>query len=411
MPQLPRGLALAGALVVLAGCGVTGNDGPAAEQPPVTKAQLAAMVVPAEELGAAIRGLQVDESGLVSNRDAADNSYDPDDTGETMKGDGRVTGYELSYEHPKLIASKGALGAGSSVDLFQDPVYAAQFLHERLNDYERFEDGVPGLKFSRYSEFEAPAIGDEGAGQHLTITIPGVVTGYETEVVFRRGRIVALVAIARADRKDVREEALKLAAELDRRIQAVLAGEIEARPLRPAKPSTARAAALRRLPSLTLAPADIGPGVTVAKEGRRSGDDFDAYYRQFVDVTVGGSHLLTLRGETQLYESPGKAELALTLLGKQAGRRLLTKGIVESVVDEAGVKPTNVRVRWLGNLRAGSTGTVVTFRLLGANFTMATIFTRSGRLVQSVMGMCRSTDFDPDDLKPVAERASRRLAA
>lgn len=388
--------------------GNSGSDG--AKQPAVTKGQLAAMVLPADELGASIQGLQVDESGVVDNKDAADDSVDPDDTGENMKGDGRVSGYELSYEHPKLIASKGALGVGTMVDLFQDPVYAAQFLHERLNDYERFTN-VPGLKFSRYSEFEAVAIGDEGAGQHLTITIPGVVTGYETEVVFRRGRIVARVAIARADRKDVRDEALKLAIQLDRRIQAVLAGEIEVEPVRPEESPAATAAELRKLPSLTLAPADIGPGVRVAKKGWRSGDDFHAYYRQFTDVTVGGSHLLSLRGETQLYESPAKAELALAVLGKQAGRQILTENIVESALDEAGVKPTNVRVRPLAGLGTGSTGTVVTFRLVGTTFTMATIFTRSGRVVQAVMGMCRSTDFDPDDLKPVAERAGRRLAA
>jgi hypothetical protein len=75
------------------------------------------------------------------------------------------------------------------------------------------------------------------------------------------------------------------------------------------------------------------------------------------------------------------------------------------------VKPTNVRVQPLAGLGPGSTGTVVTFRLVGTDFTMATIFTRSGRVVQAVMGMCRSADFDPDDLKPVAERAGRRLAA
>jgi hypothetical protein len=398
--------------MVLAGCGVTGNDGSdGAKRPAVTKAQLAAMVLPADELGASIQGLQVDESSVVGNAKAADDSVDPDDTAQNMKGDGRVTGYELSYEHPKLIASKGALGVGTMVDLFQDPVYAAQFLHERLNDYERFKNGVPGLRFSRYSEFEAGAIGDEGAGQHLTVTIPGVVTGYETEVVFRRGRIVARVAIARADRRDARDEALKLAIRLDRRIQAVLAGEIEVAPVRPEESPATRAAELRRLPSLTLAPADIGPGVRVAKEGRRSGDDFHAYYRQFTDVAVGGSHLLSLRGETQLYESPAKAELALTVLGKQAGRQILTENIVESALDEAGVKPTNVRVQPLAGLGPGSTGTVVTFRLVGTDFTMATIFTRSGRVVQAVMGMCRSADFDPDDLKPVAERAGRRLAA
>ena len=50
---------------------------------------------------------------------------------------------------------------------------------------------MPGLKLSEHSEFEAAAIGDEAAGQRVKITAPGVATGYETDIVFRRGRIVA----------------------------------------------------------------------------------------------------------------------------------------------------------------------------------------------------------------------------
>ena len=411
MPRLPRGLVLAGALVVLAGCGVTGNDGgESAKQPAVTKAQLAAMVLPADELGASIQGLQVDDSGVVSNKDAADDSVDPEDTGENMKGDGRVTGYELSYEHPKLIASKGALGVGTSVDLFQDPVYAAQFLHERLNDYDRFKNGVPGMKFSRYSEFEAVAIGDEAAGQRLRITVPGVLSGYETDVVFRRGRMVARVAVARADRKDVREEALRLAADLDRRIQAVLAGEIDADPPRPERETTATAAELRSLPSQTLSPADVGSGVAVAKEGRYKKDNFQAYYRQFEDVVVGGSHLLSLRGETQLYETPQAAAVAYKVVQEKAGREFFAQALVKGFSDGAGVEPTDLRVRALPDPGHGISGMVATFEGVGQRFKMVALFTRSGRVLQSVMGICHPS-LNPDDLTPLAERASRRLSA
>jgi hypothetical protein len=41
---------------------------------------------------------------------------------------------------------------------------------------------------------------------------------------------------------------------------------------------------------------------------------------------------------------------------------------------------------------------------------MAAVFMRSGRLLQSVMGICRAYSLDPDDLGPVARRAQSHLA-
>jgi hypothetical protein len=52
---------------------------------------------------------------------------------------------------------------------------------------------------------------------------------------------------------------------------------------------------------------------------------------------------------------------------------------------------------------------VVSFELVGAKFRMAAVFMRSGRLIQSVMGICRANQFDPQDLAPVARRAQSHL--
>ena len=410
MPRIARGLVLAGALV-LAGCGLGGeSSGESSQQPAITKAQLAAMVLPADELGS-LEGLERDDAGVVTNAEAADDSLDPDDTGGTLRSDGRLSGHELSYVHPRLIASKGALEVGTAVELFEDPVYAAQYLHERLNDYERFKDALPGVELSGYSAFEVAALGDEAAGQRVRIRFPGVATGYETDVIFRRGRIVAQVAVVRADKQDAREEAERLAVELDRRIQAVLAGEIGVEQAEPEDSNQATAAELARLPDQTLAPADLGPGIAVSDEGPRAGDDFQAYYRDFENVVVGGSHLLTLRAETELYETPAKAALAHKVVGSEAGRQIFAQAVVKGFADGAGVTPTNVRARALPNPGRRMRGMLVTFEIVEAEFRMVAVFTRSGRLVQSVMGICRPNDLDPDDLEALARRAQARLAA
>jgi len=417
MPRFLRGLFLAGALV-LAGCSVGGgNSRDAVEEQKITKAQLAAMVLPREELGASVEGLTPDEDvGATGNAEAADDSLDPEDTATSLRGAGRVIGHKLYYTHPKLASlkvRKGALSVGTEVELLEDSVYAAQYLHKQLTDYERLKGTVePGLKLRSISAFEAVAIGEEAGGGRGTITIPGLLTGHETYVVFRRHRIVATVAIVRADRRDVRQEALRIAVELDRRIQAVLAGEIDVTPPHPEKATKVAFQGRKRLPDLTMASADVAPGASpVAEEAKQSDDDYVSYSRTFEDVVVGGSHLVRLRAETQLYESETTASLSYKLVTKPAGRQIFAQGVVDAFAEETSVRPTKVRVRALENPGRGMSGVVVTFELVGAKFRMASIFMRSGRLLESVTGICRSAAFDPNDLRPVAERARRRLLA
>jgi hypothetical protein len=416
MPRFVRGPVLVGAFV-LAGCSVGGEDSrPVAEQLEISRARLAAMVLPAEDLGASIEGLERDEhSGVIGNADAADDSIDPDDTGRSLKGAGRVTGYDLEYVHPRLISArggKGTLDVRTAVELFEDPVFATQYLQARLGDYVRFRKAVPGARLSAYSEFEAVAIGDEAGGRRVKATFPGVLTGYVTDVVFRRGRIVATVEVVRADRSDARQEALRLAVELDRRIQAVLAGEIApTKPSRREKSSQLTAAQRKKLPAQTLAPEDLGPGVAAVNEGPLADPDYAGYQRTFEDVVVGGSHLIRLQARTLLYEDPEAARLAYRIMGRAGGREAFVGGVVRAFGKETGVAPTHIRARGLPNPGRGRTGIVVTFELVGARFEMVSVFMRSGRLVQSVTGICRPHAFDPGDLKGVAELAQRRLVA
>ena len=85
MPRFLPGIVLAGVLL-LAGCGLGQKDEPAAgEQPEITKAQLAVMVLPVDQLGEGVAALEVDDDvGLVDNRQAADDSLDPDDSGKSL---------------------------------------------------------------------------------------------------------------------------------------------------------------------------------------------------------------------------------------------------------------------------------------------------------------------------------------
>jgi hypothetical protein len=417
MPHVLRGCFLFGALLLLAGCGLgeSSSREPAPKQP-VTREQLAAMVLPRDALGASARGLVAHAgSGATPNARFASMSIDPQDTASSLGAVGRVLGHDATYVHPRLASltvRKGVLTASSGVELLQDNVYAAQYLHARLNEYERLKGPVrPGLKLRNVAPFDVAGIGDEGGGVRAAVLIPGLIRGHETSVVFRRGRIVGYVSVMRAEKGDASQEAMKLAVALDRRIQSVLSGEIEVKEVKPSKLAVANRAARKRLPEMTMAATDVSPEAKVYDEGKYDGDGFVGYERTFQDVLVGGSHLVRLRALTAAYESEASAVLDLKFVERASGRHAYAEEVVRAFAKETGVRPTNVRVSKLKSPGRGMKGIVVTFELVGARFQMASLFMRSGRFVQSVTGICRTEAFDPNDLKPLAQRAQVRLLA
>ena len=413
MPLAARCLALAGALL-LAGCGLGNGGSKAKEEQKITKADLARMVVPRDELGTVAVGLRIEaDAGPVGNAEAAEGTLDPDDTAETLAGVGRVAGHELAYERPGLVAVKkprGVLYAGTEVELLRDPVYAANHLNKQLNDFQRLQGRKDtGVRLSRVSTFDAPGVGEEAEGLRATASFAGV-RMHMTLVAFRRGRLVGVASMARADRRNVADETRRLARRLDARIQGVLAGRIRGA-ADAVDPSKAAFPGRERLPALTLQASDVGPGATVSEQGGKKKDGYVSHQRTFTDVRVGRSHLVVLRAETQLYRNQTAGTLAFRLLKTPDGRRLYARVAMKSFADESGFKPRKVVVRPLAGVGRGAAGLVVAFQLPTGKFRIASVFVRSGRHLQAVTAFCRAESFYPGDLLPLAERARRRLVA
>lgn len=423
MPRSLRGLALAGALLVLAGCSVGGREArEPAEQLPITKAQLAAMVLPRAELGTIAEGLKPNGSaGPVGNVEAAAGTLDPHDTARSLRSAGRLDGHEAYFTGSGLAASKngGVVTVGTEVELMEDPVYAAQYLHDQLGDFQRYQgEQEDGTKLTDVSSFAVDAVGDEAEG--FLVTASGKRTGYVTGVAFRRERIVAVAIVLRADQQDAQAEAGALAIKLDERIKDVLARRIapvEAPPAQRAqkaqkaqKAQVVSYAGKEKLPKLTLASKDLGHGLVPVSEGVTEGEGYVGYQRSFGETVVGGSHLVSVRAETRLYGTPAAAARTFTQLTR-TGREVLGRAMINAFADQSGLRAADIRVRALAKPRPGTAGIVATFDFSGVEFRIVSILMRSGRMVEAVTGVCRADAFDPNDLKPVADRAKKRLVA
>lgn len=416
MPRSLPGLVLAGALV-LAGCSLGGQEArESVEQPAITKAQLADMVLPRAELGTIAAGTRpAPETGAVGNAEAAEDSLDPDDSGSSLRSAGRLAGHKAYFGGNYLAVLKRQAGlylVGTEIELMEDPVYAAQYLHKQLGDFQRFTGAQSdGTDLSGVSSFQVTGIGDEAGGLHATSS-NGKRKLHFTAVAFRRERIVAVAAIVRADRENADNQARALAVKLDKRIQDVLAGRIspeQAEP--PAEPEDVSVEVAERLPELTLQPEDVAPGAVATSEGELTERTYVGYQRTFDDVVVGGSHLIRLQVQTAAYEKPAQAALAHELVTQTVGRRIFADGIARAFGEETAVTPTDIRVRPLETGVRGQPGVIATFKLVGAKFELVSIFVRSGRFLQSVTGICRPTGIDPNDLEPLAHRAQARLVA
>ena len=416
MPRSLRGVVLAGTLV-LAGCGLGGQEARDPVEPsPITKAQLAAMVLPHDELGTIAEGMKpLDDSGPVANEEAADDTLDPTDTARSVRSAGRLGGHKSYYGNGGLAALKrkqGVVSVGTEIELLEDTVYAAQYLHKQLGDFQRFQGKQDdGSTLGHVSSFTVDAVGDEAEGLLATSTL-GKQAVYVTAVAFRRERIIGVATVVRADQDDAQSEARALAVKLDSRIQAVLDGDIEVGPPEPEEETTDGTAALAdHLPERTLQPEDVGHGAAAAGEGPVEERSYVGYQRTFEDVAVGGSHLMRLQARTAVYAQPGQAAIALRLVGQSAGRESFADGIARAFAKETGVTPTDIHVRSFSTGVRGMPGLVATFELVGAKFEMASIFVRSGRYVQSVTGICRPDEVSPGDLTVLARRAQARLVA
>lgn len=401
MPRLRRSLPFL-CLLALAACagGTDEPSGPAY----VAKSDLAIMVLPREELGPLATRLDVaDDSGWTGNREAAHDTLDPADTAASLSERGRVAGYDLSYENPKLASlegRKGLFGVSTSVELLRDDIYASEFLAKQAEDFERLEGTVGGVKVSGVSSFPVAGVGDEARGVRATAGFGGL-RFHLTMALFRRGCLVGVAEIVRADRENVTADARRIARALDARIRHVLEGSVDGEPV--ALPAQERLDPRR----LALTTGDLPPGAALTGQGRRRHGNVRSYVREF-ELRHGdlhGSQVAYVRAMAQVLDGDGSAAFFLRFDSTPKGGHALTRSFVRGVVH---VDPRELRARIL---RRGSdtVGILASFDGSKGPVSVVMLVVRSGRAVGSVTALGLAADLDPDDVFALTGRVRARL--
>ena len=196
--------------------------------------ELIAMALPHDQLGPAYLRFETDsDNGLKSAEDRVASATDKTKRRADLQRAGFVRGYDQNFVSPDAIygGSGGVLTAATTIDLYKDASGAAADWTEQLtkdfpNEVGKKDD--KGVTLESLDTFDAPKIADDAAG--LVLHVDTGSTGLKfhgTVVYFRRGRIIAGAMVARLDDKSAHDEAVALAKQLDKRILAVLNGDIK----------------------------------------------------------------------------------------------------------------------------------------------------------------------------------------
>lgn len=191
---------------------------------PVVDASLLARAVLAQpELGPAYASLSFDWffGGFIDNLGRVRDDFDSADERGDVDRSGRLVSYNGLYENPEAGSVpnfRGLVRVGTSVTLFRTAWGAAGYLADSVDDDrrqagKRIDDEV----VERVDTFDVSGITDDAAGVRIVTSGRGL-----TIVVVRRGRALGRVFLWRADRRDARAEAVRLARTLDERVERVL---------------------------------------------------------------------------------------------------------------------------------------------------------------------------------------------
>ena len=312
-------LAIGFSLLVASACGGGGDELEKALQS-LSEDDLAIMVLPQEAFGDASDGLEVASySGVNDSDEVADDTLDPEDTGDDLEEAGFVAGYSLNFEDPTFSAleeGKGVLDASSTVELFEDEAAAAAYLAKLLEDNRRFEgeEIEPGTTLEGVEEFSVEGIADDATGLILHGSF-GDSDFYATGVVFTVGRLRAGVGISRADDSDVTAEAERIGGALAERIEGVLLGDIDETPvpIPEEEPEVGEVPAPSEPPfphRMALSLDDLPEGIDIEREGYVTDDQTESSYEREFDLasgSIGASEFMSLENDVDLFEDEFQA--------------------------------------------------------------------------------------------------------
>jgi hypothetical protein len=217
---------------------------------------------------------------------------------------GRITGYSVGFTEPAQTSPADRLiNASTVLDLFRSQAGATRFLAHVASEFRPFHG--KRLDLDHVSTF--PVSGLRGAqGVHLRVRTPSLTT-WVTSVQFQNGTVAANVGLVRTDDRDLRDDARRLAAALDRRIRGVLTGSVQDSPL--PKP-TPKLGGLGRPPGgpnpalMAIRSTDfVSPLEVRSQFYKRNSADLSEYVRSFGNVTVGSALLATVTADVELRPS------------------------------------------------------------------------------------------------------------
>ena len=193
----------------------------------ISDEDLAAMVPTKADLGQDYSGFQ-EAAALDTNEGRRETADDPEDEKKDQETYGRVTGYDRQLSaSPSTLQADAPLLVQIGVTLFEDSDGASGYLNDDVKDIEaRVGRTDLGLLLEAVDPFTVPPLGDESLGLRSRASVPpdqgGPETLYVTYFWFRRGRILADVALARVDDTDISQQAQTIARLLDERVGQVL---------------------------------------------------------------------------------------------------------------------------------------------------------------------------------------------
>lgn len=405
-------------LLAVAGCGVFGDD--AEREAAVEAEDLAVMVLPQKELGAAVQGLEIDaeESGPISAKEEARSTVDPKDTASAIRRGGWLTGYELTYSNPKRTAAAvgaGMLSAGTSVDLFETDSAARALLVKEVRDLSDMDGRkIDGVTFEDVHTFEAD-VGEEGWVIVYTVSA-GKVQLHLSGIYFRRGRVLGSGGYLRFDDAVLRTEAISLGQKLDERIQRRLAGELNESPVPlPARPETSgrkerksRERAALDPKRFTLTAQDLPAGAIVTGEGYRRHGDVRSYLREFrlPGGRLGASRISYFRAMAQVLESPESADDLMAYSETFTGSRELTRLVARQALK---VRPGDILAGPLPTHERDTIAIVAYFGPRTNRLSAVMLLVRVGRVVGSVTAAGRGNEVNPKYVVALAPKLRAQL--
>ena len=375
---------------------------------------LGVIVVPRGQLGKIAQGLQVElYSGTTTNARAAEDSFDPNDTTQSVTRAGRLFGYTLTYGDVGWTALRlghGLLEVGTSLDYFRTVRQATLYEIKTLRDLERVRGkNLGGVVVERSNGFRVRGLGPGSVGLEIVQRV-GKHRVYSTLIDFQIERMLCEAVINRADKQNVRQQVAAIAQSLRNRLALWAQQKLNSqpvplpRPLGAAKPG----AGAPNLAAMVPTARDLkGKGGLVQEAFVPDDQAITSYVSDYRFGPATG--LLSLR-----------ATVALQRTQREASGRLFVNRAVftgtEAAATIARMVAPGATIAHFDGTRGAKLGdesfaTAVSFNSRGQRFRAVLVYVRRDRILGSVILVGTPKKLKLESALPYARMLDRRMKA